>query len=267
MSPEQADGRSADPRSDVYSFGIMAWEMLVGRVPYSGPSAIAVLRKHLDEPVPSLSAARPGLPADLEAVVARALAKSPEARYASVAELAADLVRVGHTPELAELAAAGLPATARTIVGAPLSRAAGPVAATAPTVLTGGPGAASAGPDHTVRNAVLIVAGAVVLAGIIIGAAVGSRRPNKPPDQNVQVPVPPPPPPEPGRLCRLLPRGGGPPILARVLEVEGCLAKVQVELPGGNKVIRQVDLSRFGGIELVPDAPQPPKGPGAPGSK
>ncbi|HOX06892.1 MAG TPA: serine/threonine-protein kinase [Planctomycetota bacterium] len=181
MSPEQAEGRAADARSDLYAFGILAYEMLSGKVPFRGASALAVLRKHAEEPPPPLSAARPGLPPALEAVVARALAKRPDERYASAAELAGDLVRVGHTAELAELASSGLDATARTIVGGPLAGAAAvPASAsvlpTSPTVTVAPPPAAGVGPRRGLAIAAAAAAAVLLLVLGLVLAVRGCRR-------------------------------------------------------------------------------------------
>ena len=93
LSPEQAYGKAGDPRSDVYSVGVMAWRMLVGRPPFTGDSADSVIRMQAREPVPSITSARPDLgthPA-LVGVVARACAKNPSRRPASAAALGAEL--------------------------------------------------------------------------------------------------------------------------------------------------------------------------------
>ncbi|MEY2669309.1 MAG: hypothetical protein RJA59_1947 [Pseudomonadota bacterium] len=95
LSPEQAYGRAVDPRSDVYSVGVMAWRMLVGRPPFVADSAEALIRMQAREPVPSITMVRPdlGVPEDLVATVARACAKDPADRPPSAAALAVDLVR------------------------------------------------------------------------------------------------------------------------------------------------------------------------------
>jgi Tol biopolymer transport system component len=87
MSPEQARGEDLDRRSDVYSLGVVAYEMLGGRVPFDGTTPHAVLHQQIYESPPPLGQVRPDLPGGVEAVLDRALAKAPERRYPSAGEL------------------------------------------------------------------------------------------------------------------------------------------------------------------------------------
>ena len=88
MSPEQASGdRAPDARSDLYSLGTVAYCVLTGRAPFDGINAIRVLIAHARDPVTPPSALRPDVPADLEAVVLRCMAKVPADRYQTAAEL------------------------------------------------------------------------------------------------------------------------------------------------------------------------------------
>ncbi len=101
LSPEQARGESVDARSDVYSLGCVLYEILTGEPPFTGDSPVAVAYQHVrEDPIPP-SKRHAGVSADLDAVVLKALAKNPENRYQTAAEMRADLVRVhsGEPPE------------------------------------------------------------------------------------------------------------------------------------------------------------------------
>lgn len=94
MSPEQIQGLTVDSRSDLYSLGATAYHMLAGRPPFAGETALALAMQHLQaEPVP-LQQLRPDLPQSLISIVQRLMAKSPEDRFASAAELARALREV-----------------------------------------------------------------------------------------------------------------------------------------------------------------------------
>ena len=93
FSPEQAEGAAVDGRSDIYSLGIVLYEMLAGRPPYVGDTPVAVSTQHVNGTVPPPSEFNPTIPGDLQAIVMEALAKLPEQRYQSADELRADLLR------------------------------------------------------------------------------------------------------------------------------------------------------------------------------
>src|ERR1043166_7658350 len=88
MSPEQCSLSSPiDARSDVYSLGVIVYEMLAGRVPFTGESPTVIMMKQVQDAPPSIREARPQLPAAIETVIDRALAKRPADRFASAGEL------------------------------------------------------------------------------------------------------------------------------------------------------------------------------------
>jgi len=91
MSPEQILGKRTDERSDLYSFGIMLYEMFAGKVPFSGDSPISVGFRHVKENCEPLRSAQPQIPAHLAEVVDRLLQKDPAHRYQSVLDLRRDL--------------------------------------------------------------------------------------------------------------------------------------------------------------------------------
>lgn len=90
MSPEQARGDKVDARTDIYSMGVMLYEMLAGTVPFESESSFGVLMKHLNEPPPPIF----GISSDLQAVIDRALSKDPNMRYQSAGALADEFAAV-----------------------------------------------------------------------------------------------------------------------------------------------------------------------------
>ncbi|HZI42656.1 MAG TPA: serine/threonine-protein kinase, partial [Gemmatimonadaceae bacterium] len=88
MSPEQAVGdREIDGRSDIYSLGVLGYQMLAGRLPFSAGNSMALLLKHVSEAPPSISSLRPETPKVLRETIERALAKSPEDRWPTAAAM------------------------------------------------------------------------------------------------------------------------------------------------------------------------------------
>jgi tRNA A-37 threonylcarbamoyl transferase component Bud32 len=93
IAPEQVEGHAIDGRTDEYSLACAAFELLCGSPPFQRPTSLALITAHLTEPPPSLLARRAGLPASADAVLTKAMAKSPAQRYASCEQFATDLGR------------------------------------------------------------------------------------------------------------------------------------------------------------------------------
>src|SRR5207249_1507995 len=92
ISPEQAEsGRSADTRSDLYSLAAVLFEMLTGRPPFEGETAVDIVIKHMNAKVPSICHIRPDLPMDMDVFMQKAMAKAPAERYATPQEFIAAL--------------------------------------------------------------------------------------------------------------------------------------------------------------------------------
>ena len=108
LSPEQARGAAVDQRSDLYSVGVVLYEMLTGKTPFSGETPVEIAMKHLSDPPRPPSLERPDISPDLDMVVLRALAKSPDDRFQTAEEMDAELERVsrglGVTAETADAA-------------------------------------------------------------------------------------------------------------------------------------------------------------------
>jgi serine/threonine-protein kinase len=94
MSPEQVQGERGDARSDIYTWGVMMYEMLTGRVPFSGDNSLAVMAGHMQGHPKPIRKLRPEVPLALEAVVLHAMRRYPEHRYSSAAEIVDDLDRL-----------------------------------------------------------------------------------------------------------------------------------------------------------------------------
>src|SRR5699024_264594 len=91
LSPEQAKGESATIQTDIYSLGIVMYEMLAGNVPFTGDSAVNIVLRHLRESVPYVSETNEHVPQSVENIIIRATAKNPNDRYHTLAEMRYDL--------------------------------------------------------------------------------------------------------------------------------------------------------------------------------
>jgi serine/threonine-protein kinase len=183
VSPEQVRGEGADPRSDVYALAGVLYESLIGTVPFERPTEAAVLYAHMMDPPPKVTDARPDLPAELDDVIARGMAKDPDDRPSTPGELIG-AARIAFGDTVAE----AIPAPAPPRTG-PEDRA----APTAPAAAHGtGATAPAAIPGNVTRQAGALTApaaGMTVPAGAATVPAGAVSAPPAPPAEEPRAPA------------------------------------------------------------------------------
>ena len=185
LSPEQARGETVDARSDLYSTGVVLFELLTGRPPFKGDSAVAVAYQHVEQIPPTPSSILSDIPDSLDRVVLKALAKNRDDRYRSAAEMLSDLQRVARgmdvgAPPADSWATEVLPSAglvgARAAVPAATSTVSAPAARVSststslPAVGSDGDAASKAAAARKRRTAIIMTL--VVIALLLIGGSV-----------------------------------------------------------------------------------------------
>jgi len=210
MSPEQANSEPVDARTDIYSLGVVLYEMLTGAPPFKGKSSFEILRQHIESSVPPPSEIRPDVPEAFDAVVARAVAKSPDDRYQDVRQMAADLAKVCPSETLERLGSASGVGTEPTVL---LSQHGAPFESTVRLKRTATCPSASSGRSYRWFWAGL--AALWVLIGLFVWHVIGPT-PDPPP---VQAPEPPPAQARAGQVVEIL-RVGAEPVRGRLISIE-----------------------------------------------
>jgi eukaryotic-like serine/threonine-protein kinase len=203
ISPEQAQGLEADPRSDVYSLGCCLYEMVTGQVPFTGPTPVAIAYRHIQEDATPLRALNAGVPASLERVCMKAMAKRPEDRYQNAIDLQRDLNRVrsgepvnAAMPRASQQATRAMGAVGMGVGDRPttvLDRGAMP--ARAPRSGYGAETGASAAGSPRKGRAALFILGTIILAAIVAIVVIQAVKvPNVPETTLPPISTQPPPP-------------------------------------------------------------------------
>lgn len=168
MSPEQANGLALDARSDIYAMGVVLFELITGREPYQAETPMALLLKHINEPLPPIKNYREDVPDAVERVVNKATAKDPNQRFSSAGDMARSFQEALHAPAPARKAPPQSDEAATILPPTPVTPPAIPAAMPAPVTSTAIPERKS--------NLPLIIGGVVVLVvvvGVIAALAFG----------------------------------------------------------------------------------------------
>ncbi len=187
MSPEQANGLPLDARSDIYALGVVLFELITGREPYQAETPMALLLKHINEPVPPIQTFREDVPDAVERVIAKATAKDPNQRFSSAGDMARSFQESLHAPVSAPSRKAATMDDPATVIPAPITPP--PLSTPVPAPITG---TATAPVAERKSNTPLIIGGVValvVIVGLIAAVVLGSNPPTTPTPPPTDVPA------------------------------------------------------------------------------
>ncbi len=171
FSPEQAQGKTVDPRSDIYSLGVVLYEAVAGRPPFVGESPVAIAYQHVQDKPPSFEELGVTAPVALEAIIMKCLAKEPSARYPTAEDLRADLRRYREGAQLVPPAAPAAATPAPIVLPPPDATMAQPMTTMAQAPIHPA-SPATAEPeyyDDTGRRVVYGILGGIALLAVIVG--------------------------------------------------------------------------------------------------
>jgi serine/threonine protein kinase len=196
MAPEQGLGEAGDERSDIYSLGVILYQLVTGRLPYDADTPLAIILKHVNEPLPLPSQFVPGLPDDLERIICLALEKEPENRYQTALQFAQDLdlldetghVRQGYEVAKAQATTPTFPVASETPVfaqrpappaTAEFTRASSPASAVPPPAVLTPPPPVRTGASGRLRPAGVagLSAGVILLVALALFGFGGRKAP------------------------------------------------------------------------------------------
>ncbi|MFQ5612745.1 MAG: protein kinase, partial [Anaerolineae bacterium] len=176
MSPEQGEGKPATERSDIYSLGVMLYQMVTGRVPFEADTPFAIIMKHVNEPLPLPASINPNVSEAMEAVILKALAKDPDDRFQAGADMARAIRDAANLPfeetqlsmSITTLAGAPVPDKELSKDDRTFTQPAQPVEETAPATILGTV-LSSVGSNRGLQAAVGVITLLIVLGLIGVG--------------------------------------------------------------------------------------------------